>query len=84
VKSKHRKILAEIFALPTNGALEWARIESLLVALGCDVREGRGSVVSFHKDGHVLNIHKPHPGKESLRYRVIEARDFLKDIGVTP
>jgi len=84
VNSKHRKTLAEIFSTPVNGALEWSRIESLLVALGCDVYEGKGSAVSFHKDGHVLNVHRPHPGKESLRYRVVEARGFLEDIGVTP
>lgn len=84
MNSKQIKTLAEIFANPINGSLEWARIESLLVSLGCDVREAKGSAVSFHKDGHVLNIHRPHPGKESLRYRVAEARGFLEDIGVRP
>jgi len=84
MNSKHRKTLDEIFAVPVNGSLEWVRIESLLVALGCKVHEGRGATVSFHKDGHVLNIHRPHPGKESLRYRIVEARGFLEDIGATP
>jgi len=84
MNSKHRKTLAAIFAAPTNGALEWVRIEALLVAIGCEVVEGKGSAVTFHKDGCVLNVHRPHPGKESLRYRVVEARGFLEDIGVTP
>jgi len=29
-------------------------------------------------------FHRPHPGKEALRSRVIAARDFVKMIGVTP
>jgi hypothetical protein len=40
--------------------------------------------VSFHKQGRVLNIHHPHPSKESLRYRVVDACGFLEDIGVMP
>ena len=84
MNSKLRKTLAAIFADPVNVALEWARIESLLVAIGCEVVEGKGSAVTFHKDGYVLNIHRPHPGKEALRYRIVEVRGFLEDIGVTP
>jgi len=84
MNAKHRKTLAEIFAMPVNGSLEWARIEALLVALGCAVREGKGSVVSFRRGGCVLNIHRPHPGKEALRYRIEEVRGFLEDTGVKP
>jgi len=84
MNSKHRKTLAEIFATPVNGAIEWARIEALLVALGCQVVEGKGSAVTFFKGNEKLHTHRPHPGRESLRYRVSEAREFLKDIGVTP
>lgn len=84
MNSKHSKTLAEIFTHPVNGAMAWARIESLLIAIGCAVREGKGSAVSFHKDGLMLSLHRPHPGKESLRYRVIETREFLKELGVTP
>ncbi|MCL2161026.1 MAG: type II toxin-antitoxin system HicA family toxin [Betaproteobacteria bacterium] len=84
MKTKHRKTLADIFAVPVNGALEWSRIEALLIASGCRVVEGKGSAVAFHKDGYVFHTHRPHPGKEALRFRVLEARGFLEDIGVTP
>ncbi|MDR3351734.1 MAG: type II toxin-antitoxin system HicA family toxin [Zoogloeaceae bacterium] len=80
MNTKHRKTLQAIFSDPIDGALEWSRIEALLLALGCDVVEGSGSAVSFRKDGVILHVHRPHPGKEALRYRVRLARDFLDQI----
>ena len=46
--------------------------------------EGNGSRIAVvHKDIKAT-FHRPHPGKEALRYRVKAARDFLKAIGVKP
>lgn len=73
-----------MFADPVNGAIEWRRIEALLRALGCEVFEGSGSSVTFVKDGLKVRFHRPHPGKEALRYRVRDARAFLIAIGVKP
>jgi lysophospholipid acyltransferase (LPLAT)-like uncharacterized protein len=84
MNSKHTKTLAAIFANPVNGNLEWSRIESLLVGLGCRVVEGSGSSVTFEKGGEKVFFHRPHPGKEALRYRVSQAREFLNNIGVKP
>jgi hypothetical protein len=84
VNNTHRKTLAAIFADPVNGAIEWRRIEALLVAAGCSVVEGTGSSVTFEKDGLRVRFHRPHPAKEALRYRVRDARAFLSAIGVEP
>lgn len=84
MNSTQRKTLAEVFANPVNGALEWGRIESLLRASGCRVIQGTGSSVTFEKDGERAHFHRPHPRKEALRYRVKDARDFLERIGVKP
>ena len=40
MNSKLRKTLESILANPVPGTLEWARIEALLVALGCRAVEG--------------------------------------------
>jgi len=82
MNSKHRKTLEAIFSNPVNGNLEWSRIEALLVAVGCAVVEGSGSSVTFEKQGKRAYFHRPHPQKESLRYRVTDARHFLEAIGV--
>jgi hypothetical protein len=82
MNSRQRKTLEALLADPINGALEWGRVESLFVALECRVIEGPGSSVTFEKDGRRATFHRPHPGRESLRYRVKAAREFLERIGV--
>lgn len=84
MNNKHRKILDAVLANPVNGNLEWVRIELLLIALGCRVIEGPGSAVTFEFKGQRANFHRPHPGKEALRYRVKAAREFIGKIGVSP
>ena len=79
-----RKTLHAVFAEPVNGALEWRRIESLLIASGCSVTEGSGSSVTVEKEGLRVRFDRPHPNKEALRYRVRDAREFLIAIGVVP
>ncbi|MCL2791287.1 MAG: type II toxin-antitoxin system HicA family toxin [Desulfobulbus sp.] len=84
MNSKHRKTLTAVFAQPISGAIEWARIEALLLAIGCTVIEGSGSSVTFEKDGRKAYFHRPHPEKEALRYRVAAVREFLEQLGVRP
>ena len=64
--------------------MEWGSIEALLVVLGCRVIEGDGSSVTFEKDGIRAYFHRPHPDREALRYRIKDAREFLKKLGVRP
>ena len=84
MNSAHRKTLVAVFAEPVNGALEWRRIEALLVVAGCKLIEGSGSSVTFERGGLRVHFHRPHPGKEALRYRVRDARHFLISTGVAP
>jgi len=84
MNSKHTKTLQAIFSKPTTSKLEWAKLESLLLALGCNVIEGRGSRVRFEYKGIITAFHRPHPAKETKPYQVEQARDFLTAIGVKP
>ena len=84
MKVKHTKTLQAIFAKPTTATLEWVRVETLFIALGCHVIEGRGSRVRFEFDGRIMAFHRPHPAKEAKPYQVEQARDFLTAIGVKP
>ena len=84
MNSKHRKTVEAIFHNPVNGNIEWSRVEALLVAVGCVVVECSGSSVTFEKQGKRAYFHRPHPQKESLRYRITDARYFLESIGVKP
>ena len=84
VNSKQRKTLIAVFRDPVPGTLEWAAIESLLLAVGCELVEGNGSRVRFVFEGRVASFHRPHPEKEAKRYQVRDARQFLIEIGVKP
>lgn len=80
----HQKTLAAVFSLPAPATLEWRRIESLFVAVGCQVIEGNGSRVRFELNGVVASFHRPHPQKEAKPYQVKDAREFLSQAGVHP
>lgn len=84
MNSKHRKTVVAVFTDPVSGTIEWSAVESLLLAAGARLIEGRGSRVRFEKDGEVATFHRPHPAKEAKRYQVRDARDFLERIGVKP
>jgi hypothetical protein len=80
----HRKTLAAVFAGPISGNIEWRRIEALFKAAGCEIIEGSGSRIAVLHEGRKATFHRPHPGKDALRYQIRAARDFLESIGVTP
>jgi hypothetical protein len=84
MNSKHCKILTAIFTDPVNGNMEWREIESLLMAIGCRIIEGKGSSVTFEKDGLRATFHRPHPDKAALRYRVKDVHNFLAELRIKP
>ncbi|MEY3356797.1 MAG: type II toxin-antitoxin system HicA family toxin [Burkholderiaceae bacterium] len=76
--------LRQIYANPVPVNLEWRKVESLLLAIGCQLVEGRGSRVRFEKNGKVATFHRPHPAKEAKPYQVRDARAYLELLGVAP
>jgi len=76
VSTKHKKIYDKIFKDPIT-PIDWPKIESMLVALGAEVEETKGSGVSFFLNNVQANFHRPHPGNEAKRYVVKKLREFL-------
>lgn len=62
----------------------FSEIESLIVSLGGEVREGEGSRVVFEIKGSRKYLHRPHPGKEAKKYQVEELRDWFIKLEVKP
>ena len=83
MNNKHRKTLEVIYSDPVNGNIEWRKIEALFLALGAEKDEGNGSAVTFILNNKRVDFHRPHPNKETLRYRVKAAREFLEKAGIT-
>lgn len=84
MNSKQRTVLKAVFADPVSPSIPWSAIESLLLAVGCEVIEGSGSRVKFVKDGKLASFHRPHPEPHAKRYQVKDARAYLQRLGVEP
>jgi hypothetical protein len=84
MNKKQQATLEAIFAEPVPKNLLWTDIESLLKAVGCNVKNRGGSKVGFSLDNDMLYAHRPHPQKEAKTFAVSKVKDFLKKHGVTP
>ncbi|EFJ8677029.1 type II toxin-antitoxin system HicA family toxin [Escherichia coli] len=64
--------------------IKWSDIESLVKALGGEIKEGRGSRCKFILNMSVACFHRPHPSPDTDKGAVESVRDWLLSIGVKP
>jgi hypothetical protein len=81
---KHQKTLEAIFETPVRSSIAWNDIEKMLIALGAEVSEGRGSRVRIALKGVRAVFHRPHPQKETDKGAVVSMRRFLMEADITP
>lgn len=84
LRAKHRKTLEAIFANPVRANIPWTNIESLLIACGAEISEGRGSRARIALKGVRAVFHRPHPRKETDKGAVVAMRRFFTEAGVIP
>jgi predicted RNA binding protein YcfA (HicA-like mRNA interferase family) len=84
VSKKHQKTLEAIFENPVKSNVPWSDIEKMLLALGAELSEGRGSRVRIALRGVRAVFHRPHPQKETDKGALMSMRRFLMEAGVTP
>ena len=82
LSSRHLKTLRAIFEDPVRSDVEWAGIESLLLAVGAELSEGRGSRVRVYLNGVRAVFHRPHPQKETDKGALKSLRRFLTEAGI--
>ncbi|MFI4955657.1 MAG: type II toxin-antitoxin system HicA family toxin [Gammaproteobacteria bacterium] len=70
MNSKHRKTLLAIFEKPVRKNILWSEIESLFSAIGANIVNKGGSVVTIEMNGKPHTFHRPHPEKEAKAYKV--------------
>jgi len=67
---------------PVRSNIAWSDIESLLLALGAEITEGRGSRVRIALNDVRAVFHRPHPENVTDKGAVKSMRRFLTEAGV--
>ncbi len=79
-----RQTLNRILEKPERSDIPWSNIESLFIALGAEISEGRGSRVRVALKDVKAVFHRPHPKRITEKGAVKSVRRFLKEAGVLP
>jgi hypothetical protein len=84
MNKKQERVLSAVFDEPVRSNIDWRDVEALLIALGAEITQGRGSRVRVALNGVRAVFHEPHPEKEVGKGMVRALREFLTSAGVVP
>ena len=84
MNKKQQQTLQKIFDKPTRSDISWIDIESLFIALGAEVTEGKGSRIRVALNDVRAVFHRPHPQRVTNKASVRSVQRFLIESGVTP
>ena len=82
MNNKQIKIYTDIFSNPIKSDITWSDIESLFMALGAKISEGKGSRIRVELNGERAVFHRPHPEKNTDKGAIVSVRKFLSKAGV--
>lgn len=82
LRSKHQRTIDAIFSNPVRSDIEWNDVERMLIGLGAEIQQGRGSRVRVVLNGTRAVFHRPHPGKEMNKGAIRSLRLFLTNAQV--
>lgn len=82
MNKKNQRTLSWIIERPERSDISWMDIERLIIALGGEVTEGRGSRVRIHLNGVRAVFHRPHPERVTDKGAVSSMRKFLTEAEV--
>ncbi len=82
MNKKHKRTLDKIIEKPERSDIPWKDIESLIIALGGEISEGKGSRVRIFLNGIRAVFHRPHPKRVTDKGAVKSMRRFLKEAEV--
>ena len=82
MNKKQRQTLERIFEKPERSDIAWSDIESLFIALGAEISEGKGSRVRVILSDVKAVFHRPHPQRVTNKATIRSVRRFLIESGV--
>lgn len=81
MNKKQQKTLEAIFKQPIPSNIQWKEVESLFIAIGCEISEGAGSRVRVVYNDVRAVFHRPHPAPNLDKGMVRSIRKFIKNSG---
>jgi hypothetical protein len=82
MNKKQRRTLRKIFEKPERSDILWHDIESLFLALGAEVAEGRGSRIRVALNNFRAVFHRPHPECGTNKSTIRSVRRYLLESGI--
>lgn len=82
MNKKHQTTLDSIVEKPERSDIPWKDIEGLIISLGGEISEGRGSRVRLYLNGVRAVFHRPHPKRVTDKGAVSSMRRFLREAEV--
>lgn len=82
MSKKHKLTFEKIFKNPVQSGVKWTDIEAMLLYLGAEITEGRGSRVRILLNDEEAVFHRPHPKKETDKGALKSMRKFLERAGM--
>lgn len=82
MSKKHKKVLSAIFSDHLSSNIHWKEIESLLIHLGAEFREGSGSSSVAIINGIEFSIHRGHHNTTVPKKSLHQLRKFLESVSV--
>lgn len=82
MNNKQRQTLNKTLEKPERSDIPWSNIESLIIALGGEISEGRGSRVRIVLNDVKAIFHRPHPERVTEKGAIKSLRRFLQETGV--
>ncbi len=83
MNNRQQRVLQAIFEDPIRPTMKWSAIENLMIALGADVKEGRGSRIRVTLNGVHKVFYRPHPHTNAGVERIKIVRAFMLNAGVS-
>lgn len=82
LNNKQTRTLQLIFADPAPSDLPWRDIEQVILALGGEISDGKGSRRRVKLNGVFAVFHRPHPENVTDKGAVKSVRRFLENAGI--
>ena len=82
MSKKHQKVLSAIFSDHLSSNIHWKEIESLLIHLGAEFREGSGASSVAIINGIEFSVHRGHHNATMSKKSLHQLKKFLESVNI--